>query len=65
MEVEGIKDAVGIIPALIFEPITKNVISYFNKNGGNALGIEDSDGPLTCKGLVLTFAILFNIFTKI
>ena len=48
-EVTGIKDAEGILQALIFQPITKDIISYFSKNGGNALGIAESDGPLICK----------------
>jgi hypothetical protein len=45
-EIEEIKGAEGILPALIFQPITRNVIAQFSKNGGNALGIEESDGPL-------------------
>lgn len=53
-EVEGIKDAEGILPALVMQPITKNIISHFSKNGGNALGIEESDGPLIRK-----FPLLF------
>ena len=48
-EVNSIKDAEGIIPALVLQPITTDVISYFSKNGGNALGIAESDGPLICK----------------
>lgn len=45
-EVEGITDVIGILPSLIVQPVTKPVISYFSKNGGNALGIVESDGPL-------------------
>lgn len=48
-EVEGIKDAKGILPALVMQPITKDMISHFPKRGGNALGIVESDGPLICK----------------
>ena len=48
-EVNGIKDADGILPALVLQPVTTDVISYFSKNGGNALGIAESDGPLICK----------------
>ncbi|KAL8825679.1 MAG: hypothetical protein Q9191_004268, partial [Dirinaria sp. TL-2023a] len=48
-EVEGIKDAAGILPALVMQPITKDMISHFSKKGGNALGIAESDGPLICK----------------
>ncbi len=48
-EIDKIKDAEGIIPALVLQSITTDVISYFSKNGGNALGIAESDGPLICK----------------
>ena len=48
-EVEAIKDAEGFLPALVLQPITTGLISYFSKNGGNALGIAKSDGPLICK----------------
>ena len=48
-EVEGIKDAQGLLPALVMQPITKPIISHFSKNGGNALGISESDGPLNRK----------------
>lgn len=48
-QVEGIKDAKGILPALVMQPITRDMISHFSKNGGNALGIAESDGPLICK----------------
>ena len=48
-EVNSIKDAEGILPALVLQPITTDVISHFSKNGGNALGIAESDGPLICK----------------
>ena len=52
-EMEGILNATGILPALVMQPITKGVISHFGKNGGNALGIEEDDGPLICKDLPL------------
>lgn len=45
-EVEVIKNVEGVLPALTIQPITKNIISHFSKNGGNALGISVSDGPL-------------------
>lgn len=48
-EVETIKDAENVLPAITLQPITKNTISHFSKNGGNALGISESDGPLTRK----------------
>lgn len=48
-EIEEVKDAEGILPALVMQPITQDVIAHFNKNGGNALGIVESDGPLMRK----------------
>lgn len=45
-EVDKIKNVTGVVPALIIQPVTTSVISHFSKNGGNALGITDADGPL-------------------
>jgi hypothetical protein len=45
-ELEPIKHVNGIIPAICFQPINHEEISRFKKNGGNALGIEESDAPL-------------------
>ncbi|KAL6716687.1 hypothetical protein ACLMJK_006255 [Lecanora helva] len=50
-EVENLKDAKGFLPALVMQPITKAMISHFSKNGGNALGIKESDGPLNLLNL--------------
>lgn len=55
-EVEGIKDAEGLLPAVVFQPITKDVISYFSKNGGNALGIAESDGPLILVDIAISWS---------
>lgn len=33
-------------PGLLLQPISLNMISHFSRNGGNALGITDEDGPL-------------------
>ncbi|KAL8708934.1 MAG: hypothetical protein Q9220_006266 [cf. Caloplaca sp. 1 TL-2023] len=52
-EMEGIKDAVGILPALVMQPITKPMIKLFGKRGGNALGIEEGDGPLILMNLAI------------
>ena len=51
-EVDRIKDAKGLLPALVMQPITKPMISHFSKKGGNALGIHEEDGPLICKSLL-------------
>ena len=48
-EVETFKDAENVLPAIVLQHITTNTISHFYKNGGNALGISESDGPLLCK----------------
>ena len=48
-EVSHIKAVPHVLPAITLQPISKNVISYFSKNGGNALGIAESDGPLIRK----------------
>jgi hypothetical protein len=47
-EVEPIKDAEGIVPSIVFQPITTDMISHFSKNGGNSLGLT-GEGPVNCK----------------
>lgn len=44
-EIEPLKTVAGIVPSLVFQPITTDMILHFSKNGGNALGLEDQ-GPL-------------------
>lgn len=44
-EVEKVKDALGIVPSIIFQPITTAITSHFSKNGGNAVGLA-GQGPL-------------------
>ena len=48
-EMNGVGDAAGILPALCMQPITQPMVSHFSQNGGNALGIEESDAPLMCE----------------
>jgi hypothetical protein len=45
-EVAKIVNVSGILPALVFQPISKAMTSHFSKNGGNALGITEADAPL-------------------
>jgi hypothetical protein len=45
-EVTNIMGVADVLPALIFQPISKTMVSHFSKNGGNALGITESDAPL-------------------
>jgi len=55
-EVNGIKDAEAILPALVLQPITKPMISHFSKRGGNALGISESDGPLILLNIAISWS---------
>lgn len=48
-EVQNIKNVTGILPAVTFQPISTAMTSKFAKNGGNALGISEADGPLICE----------------
>ncbi|WAO86074.1 FAD-binding PCMH-type domain-containing protein [Fusarium falciforme] len=45
----------NITPFLVFQPIPVNVLSAMQKNGGNALGLEYSDGPLMIVQLTTTW----------
>ena len=47
-ETNAVKDAVDIVSSCVFQPITTDVTSHFNKNGGNALGLT-GQGPLNRK----------------
>jgi len=51
-EVEPIKNVTGVVPSLIFQPITLDQISHFSKNGGNALGITPNAGPLNRRSVL-------------
>jgi hypothetical protein len=42
----GVKD---VIPGMVLQPINRDEIHLFQKNGGNCLGINDDDGPLIRK----------------
>ena len=48
-EIQPIIDIKDFLPALAFQPLTKPIIKNFAKDGGNALGITEADGPLTSK----------------
>jgi hypothetical protein len=47
-EMEPVQNATDIIPSIVLQPVTTDTISHFCKNGGNALGISLTDGPLDC-----------------
>lgn len=48
-DLEPILNIEGFLPSLVFQPLQLAVISNFKKNGGNALGISEDDGPLISK----------------
>ncbi|KAL8940032.1 MAG: hypothetical protein Q9216_003031 [Gyalolechia sp. 2 TL-2023] len=58
-EMDPVKDAIGALPALVMQPISKSVIRNFSKNGGNALGLADVDGPLMRTSLKLLVQVFF------
>ncbi|TGO18194.1 hypothetical protein BPAE_0391g00060 [Botrytis paeoniae] len=39
-ELQNIRNATNLLPALVFQPISEPMISHFSKNGGNALVIN-------------------------
>jgi FAD/FMN-containing dehydrogenase len=55
-ESEPIKHLDGILPALIFQAMTTDMIARFSKNGGNCFGIEEDEGPF----FVINFAVWWN-----
>ena len=44
-EVEPIKGIKDVIPSIVFQPINREEIKLFSKNGGKCLGIEPGEGP--------------------
>lgn len=45
-EIHAIGHVFGLLPSLIMQIITREEILAFQRNGSNALGITDEDGPL-------------------
>lgn len=45
------KNISGYLPTLAFQPISLNIIEQMQKNGGNALGITNVDGPLVIQNM--------------
>ncbi|KAF2171898.1 hypothetical protein M409DRAFT_50514 [Zasmidium cellare ATCC 36951] len=41
-EVETLKDVAGVLPALVLQPLTRNILAHFSRNGGNCLGLSPS-----------------------
>lgn len=55
-EITPVENITGLLPTLIFQPIPTTMTSHFSKNGGNALGISESDGPLNLINLSTTWS---------
>ncbi|KAL8906887.1 MAG: hypothetical protein Q9207_001742 [Kuettlingeria erythrocarpa] len=51
-EMDPIKNLIGAVPALVMQPISRSVIALFSKNGGNALGLADTECPLLRKSII-------------
>ncbi|KAJ0119822.1 fad binding domain-containing protein [Diaporthe amygdali] len=47
--------ASSVTPYLVYQPIPMNVLMAMQKNGGNALGLETSDGPVMLVQLTITW----------
>jgi len=45
-ETEPIKDIPGTLSSCNQQLLTKDMIAHFSRNGGNAFGIAEEDGPL-------------------
>ncbi len=48
-EVEPARHVPGFGAAMSMQTIARDEIAQFTRNGGNALGIKEEDGPLTRK----------------
>lgn len=44
--VERIKQVKGVIPVIMLQPLSSTTMEMTNKDGGNALGLDASEGPL-------------------
>lgn len=55
-EIEPLREAEGMLPSLVIQVISKAEISKMTKNGGNALGLKEVDGPLLCECFFFFFA---------
>ncbi|KFY02771.1 hypothetical protein O988_01920 [Pseudogymnoascus sp. VKM F-3808] len=55
-ETNGVKDAAGLVASCIFQPIGTNLAPHFARNGGNALGIDLSKGPLTLLNIAISWS---------
>lgn len=63
-EVNKIKDAADIIPSIVYQPISTEMIQQFSKNGGNPLGLAGS-GPLNSKSLLFSYCLCLYSFSTV
>lgn len=54
-EVAKLRNVAGLLPALSFQIISTATSSNFARNGGNAIGISPSDGPLILVNTAVTW----------
>ncbi|OXV07629.1 hypothetical protein Egran_04606, partial [Elaphomyces granulatus] len=55
-EINPIKGVLGVLPVLVLQVIPTSTIKQMQKNGGNALGLNPSDGPLVLLNLAFRWA---------
>lgn len=59
LEIEPIRNLKGMIASIPMQLITKDEISNFANNGGNAFGIDPDDGPLLRKVIQFILTLFF------
>ncbi|PYI00583.1 FAD-binding domain-containing protein [Aspergillus sclerotiicarbonarius CBS 121057] len=55
-EIAPIQNVTGLVPALVWQVISTNTMEHMTKNGGNALGLDATDGPL----LLINLAFMWD-----
>ena len=48
-EIQPILNVKDVVPSMVMQPINRDEIRLFSKNGGNCLGINDDEGPFVCE----------------
>ncbi|KAI9838087.1 MAG: hypothetical protein M1819_006242 [Sarea resinae] len=54
-EFTPVENATGLIPSCVLQIITTDQLSHMSNNGGNALGLSASDGPLILLNLEISY----------
>jgi hypothetical protein len=47
--VEPLKSIEGFVPGITFQPLSVSTMKFTKSNGGNAMGLDEEDGPLTSR----------------